>query len=80
MYLYSTTNRVPQHIVTAEGIRTDPTKLEAVSDLLKPENIKALRGFLALTGSYRRFMRNEEAKMVFRDLKKLCALLQYCHY
>lgn len=46
------------HIISDKGLQTDPSKLSAIAAWPKPNSIKGLRGFLVLTGCYRRFIRN----------------------
>ena len=45
------------HIVSAEGIRVDPAKIEAVVNWKSPQNVTEMRSFLSLAGYYRRFVR-----------------------
>ena len=44
------------HFVNADGIESDPDKIQALSDWSEPHNIKTLRYFLGLTGYYRCFI------------------------
>jgi hypothetical protein len=46
------------HVITTEGIATDPSKVQAVNQLPIPTNVKELRGFWGLAGYYRRFIKN----------------------
>jgi hypothetical protein len=46
------------HIVSNHGVCADPNKIKAVLDWPLPKSIKSLRGFLGLTGYYRKFIKH----------------------
>jgi len=45
------------HIVSAKGIKVDPSKIEAILNWKPPRNITKIGNFLGLTGYYCRFMK-----------------------
>ncbi|GJT52264.1 retrotransposon-related protein [Tanacetum coccineum] len=49
------------HVISGKGVSTDSTKVQVMRDWPTPVNIKKLRGFLGLTGYYRRFIKNYAA-------------------
>ena len=43
--------------MSAEGIRVDPVKIEAVVNWKPPRSVTELRSFLGLAGYYKRFVK-----------------------
>lgn len=46
------------HIVSQNGVETDPEKIKALKTWPKPRNLKELRSFLRFCGYYRRFIKD----------------------
>ncbi len=58
------------HIVSENGIATDPDKVEAVTRWKQPTDLPSLRSFLGFCGYYRRFIKNYS--LIVRPLTELC--------
>ena len=60
------------YVVSADGIKIDPRKTQAVRDFPVPTNVRSLREFLGLTSYYRRFVDgySRMAKPLYQLTKK----------
>ncbi|CAI5689234.1 unnamed protein product [Oreochromis niloticus] len=52
------------HVISAQGIATDPAKVAAVRDWPTPSNVKELRSFLGLASYYRQFIKGRPCMAV----------------
>jgi len=63
------------HMISKEGITTNPKKIQVVIDWPESKNVKQLCGFLSLTGYYRKFVKG------YRSISKLLTqLLKKMHF
>ena len=46
------------HVVSQNGVETDPDKISALKEWPVPQNVKQLRSFLGFTGYYRRYIKD----------------------
>ena len=72
--LCCTSVRYLGHIVSEEGVRTDPQKEEAIRSWPSPADARQLRSFLGLAGYYRRFI--DGYAKIAKPLHELVAMLQ----
>ena len=60
------------HVISTNGVATDPAKIQIIQQWPSPKNITQLRAFLGLTGYYRRFIKGYGVicRPLFDALKK----------
>jgi len=59
------------HIVTQEGVKPNPNKIQAIKDFPCPKTIREIKSFLGLLGYYRKFIKDfaKITKPITRQLK-----------
>uniref|UniRef100_A0A3B1ISM8 Gypsy retrotransposon integrase-like protein 1 n=1 Tax=Astyanax mexicanus TaxID=7994 RepID=A0A3B1ISM8_ASTMX len=68
---FQTSVRYLGHIVSRNGVETDPEKIEALKNWPNPKNLKELRSFLGFAGYYRRFI--QDFSKIVKPLNDLTA-------
>ncbi|XP_024011282.1 uncharacterized protein LOC112086545 [Eutrema salsugineum] len=46
------------HVISHDGVKVDQSKITAITDWPRPGSVRAVRGFLRLSGYYRKFIRD----------------------
>jgi len=46
------------HVISAQGVAMDASKVQAILSWPQPKSVRAVRGFLGLAGYYRRFIKD----------------------
>ena len=60
------------HIISADGVKTDPAKVEAFKNFAAPRNVKDFQTFMGMTQYYSKFIKNfmEIAAPIVKLVKK----------
>lgn len=71
---FKTEVRYLGHIISQDGVATDPSKVEAVAKWPRPRNVSELRSFLGFASYYRRFVEGfaKMAAPLHRLVAELC--------
>ena len=60
------------HVISADGVQTDPDKVSAVTTWPRPQNVRELKSFLGFAGYYRRFIQHySKIAKPLNDLSRL---------
>lgn len=51
------------HILTTEGVKPNPEKIDTILKLKLPTSVKGIKSFLSMTGYYRKFIRLSDDKI-----------------
>jgi len=46
------------HVITEDGVKPDPKKIQCIVDYPTPKNVKELKSFLGFVGYYRKFIQD----------------------
>uniref|UniRef100_A0A3B1KCG7 Gypsy retrotransposon integrase-like protein 1 n=1 Tax=Astyanax mexicanus TaxID=7994 RepID=A0A3B1KCG7_ASTMX len=68
---FQTSVRYLGHIVSRNGVETDPEKIQSLKNWPNPKNLKELRSFLGFAGYYRRFI--QDYSKIVKPLNDLTA-------
>ena len=72
MQNFQTSVEVLGHVLTPNGLKTVPSKVQSISLWNAPRNVSELRSFLGFASYYRKFIQNLSirAEPLFKLLKK----------
>ena len=51
-------NDLLEHVISSEGVKCDPIKVQAVQDWHAPRTVKQVRSFLGMVCYYNKFIKN----------------------
>jgi hypothetical protein len=71
------------HVITPDGIKPNPKKIEAIKKFPIPKTVKDIKSFLGLRGYYRRFIKNfgkitKPLKKCLKRGEKILHIAEFC--